>query len=101
MTTHRRISYFTAFIALSVPLWYMAAGRRPNLEIRDERELIPNTCFSVEPGIYMPEFGVRSEVNVLVRARVRLRSLAGFKPSWWLSNTESDRDRERDSVGRR
>jgi Xaa-Pro dipeptidase len=38
-----------------------------DLEIRDEREIIPNTCFSVEPGIYMPEFGVRSEVNVLVR----------------------------------
>jgi Xaa-Pro dipeptidase len=39
-----------------------------NLETRDEREIIPNTCFSVEPGIYLPEFGVRSEVNVLVRA---------------------------------
>jgi Xaa-Pro dipeptidase len=39
-----------------------------DLEIRDEREIIPNACFSVEPGIYMPEFGVRSEVNVLVRA---------------------------------
>jgi Xaa-Pro aminopeptidase len=38
-----------------------------DLEIKDEREIIPNTCFSVEPGIYMPEFGVRSEVNVLVR----------------------------------
>jgi Xaa-Pro dipeptidase len=38
-----------------------------NLETRDEREIIPNTCFSVEPGIYLPEFGVRSEVNVLVR----------------------------------
>jgi len=37
------------------------------LEIKDEREIIPNTCFSVEPGIYMPEFGVRSEVNVLGR----------------------------------
>jgi Xaa-Pro dipeptidase len=38
-----------------------------DLEIKDEREIIANTCFSVEPGIYMPEFGVRSEVNVLVR----------------------------------
>ena len=38
-----------------------------DLEIKDEREIIPNSCFSVEPGIYMPEFGVRSEVNVLVR----------------------------------
>jgi Xaa-Pro aminopeptidase len=38
-----------------------------NLETKDEREIIPNTCFSVEPGIYLPEFGVRSEVNVLTR----------------------------------
>ena len=38
-----------------------------NLETKDEREIIPNTCFSVEPGIYLPEFGVRSEVNVLIR----------------------------------
>jgi Xaa-Pro dipeptidase len=39
-----------------------------NLETKDEREIIPNTCFSIEPGIYFPgEFGVRSEVNVLIR----------------------------------
>ncbi len=38
-----------------------------NLEIHDERTILPNTLFSVEPGIYLPEFGVRSEVNVLVR----------------------------------
>jgi Xaa-Pro dipeptidase len=37
-----------------------------NLETHDERRVIPWTCFSVEPGIYLPEFGVRSEVNVLV-----------------------------------
>jgi Metallopeptidase family M24 len=34
-----------------------------DLEIRDEREIIPSTCFPVEPGIYMPDFGVRSEVK--------------------------------------
>jgi Xaa-Pro aminopeptidase len=38
-----------------------------NLEIHDERRILPNSCFSIEPGIYLPEFGVRSEVNVLVR----------------------------------
>ncbi len=37
-----------------------------NLESHDERRLIPRTCFSVEPGIYLPEFGIRSEVNVYV-----------------------------------
>ncbi len=40
-----------------------------NLEIHDERQILPNTCFSIEPGIYLPEFGVRSEVDVLVRER--------------------------------
>lgn len=37
-----------------------------NFESHDERRLIPWTCFSIEPGIYLPEFGVRSEVNVFV-----------------------------------
>ncbi len=39
-----------------------------NLEIHDERRILPNSCFSVEPGIYLPEFGVRTEVNVMVRS---------------------------------
>lgn len=37
-----------------------------NLESHDERRVIANTCFSIEPGIYLAEFGVRSEVNVFV-----------------------------------
>ncbi len=37
-----------------------------NLETHDERRIIPGTCFSVEPGVYLPEFGIRSEVNVYV-----------------------------------
>jgi Xaa-Pro dipeptidase len=36
------------------------------LETRDDRKIVPHTCFSIEPGIYLPEFGVRSEVNVYV-----------------------------------
>lgn len=40
-----------------------------DLEIHDERQILPNSCFSIEPGIYLPEFGVRSEVNVLVREK--------------------------------
>jgi Xaa-Pro dipeptidase len=36
------------------------------LETRDVRRVIPRTCFSVEPGIYLPEFGIRSEVDVYV-----------------------------------
>lgn len=37
-----------------------------NLENHDERSVSPWTCFSIEPGIYLPEFGVRSEVNMFV-----------------------------------
>jgi Xaa-Pro dipeptidase len=40
-----------------------------DLEIHDERRILPNSCFSIEPGIYLPEFGVRSEVNMLIRPR--------------------------------
>jgi len=40
------------------------------LETRDERRVLPSTCFSIEPGIYLAgEFGVRSEVNVYVTER--------------------------------
>ena len=39
-----------------------------NLETRDERLIIPQTCFSIEPGIYLSQFGVRSEINCYVSA---------------------------------
>lgn len=37
-----------------------------NLETHDERLIMKRTCFSVEPGIYLPEFGVRCEVDVFI-----------------------------------
>jgi Xaa-Pro dipeptidase len=37
-----------------------------NLETRDRRKLIQHTGFSVEPGIYLQEFGVRSEYDVYI-----------------------------------
>jgi len=37
-----------------------------NLESHDERRITAGSCFSIEPGIYLPEFGIRSEVNVFV-----------------------------------
>jgi Xaa-Pro aminopeptidase len=43
-----------------------------NLESHDERVVIPNTCFTIEPGIYLPEFGIRSEVNVFVGHEVAM-----------------------------
>lgn len=41
-----------------------------NLETRDSRRLMPKTCFSIEPGIYLPgDFGIRSELDVYVSDR--------------------------------
>jgi len=37
-----------------------------NLETRDSRTIIPGVCFSIEPGVYLPEFGVRSEIDMYV-----------------------------------
>jgi Xaa-Pro aminopeptidase len=37
-----------------------------NLESHDERIVLPGCCFTIEPGIYLPEFGIRSEINVFV-----------------------------------
>ena len=37
-----------------------------NLETHDDRKIISSTCFSIEPGVYLPEFGIRSEVNMYV-----------------------------------
>ena len=41
-----------------------------NLETQDSRRLLPRTCFSIEPGIYLPgEFGIRSELDVYISDR--------------------------------
>ncbi len=37
-----------------------------SLETHDSRSIVSNTCFSVEPGIYLQKFGMRSEVNMYV-----------------------------------
>lgn len=37
-----------------------------NLETKEGRLVLPETCFSIEPGIYLEEFGVRSEINVFI-----------------------------------
>lgn len=37
-----------------------------NLETRDTRRLIPHIGFTIEPGIYLPTFGVRLEINMFV-----------------------------------
>ncbi|MGA2711997.1 MAG: Xaa-Pro peptidase family protein [Bryobacteraceae bacterium] len=39
-----------------------------NLETHDERRILPGALFSIEPGIYLEDFGVRCEVDVFVTA---------------------------------
>ncbi len=39
-----------------------------NFESHDDRKIIAGTCFSIEPGVYLPAFGIRSEVNVFAEA---------------------------------
>jgi Xaa-Pro aminopeptidase len=55
-----------------------------NLETHDVRLILPNTCFSVEPGLYFPgEFGVRSEINMIThptRAEVTGRIQTALVP---------------------
>ena len=36
------------------------------LETRDDRKLVPHTCFSIEPGVYFPDCGVRTEINMYI-----------------------------------
>ncbi|OJW15863.1 MAG: hypothetical protein BGO49_09715 [Planctomycetales bacterium 71-10] len=52
-----------------------------NLETHDERLVLPRTCFSIEPGIYFEEFGVRSEVDVFVDAAGTVHVTGGLQES--------------------
>jgi Xaa-Pro aminopeptidase len=56
--------------------WHAAHGDGVNiddLETHDTRLLRPGAAFSIEPGIYLPTFGVRSEINVAITAGGQLR----------------------------
>lgn len=60
-------SYFIHRTGHSIGTEVHGAGANlDNFETHDQRRLISWTCFSVEPGIYLDEFGVRSEVNVFI-----------------------------------
>jgi Xaa-Pro aminopeptidase len=63
-------AYFTHRTGHSIGMDVHGAGANmDNFETHDERRIIPWTCFSIEPGVYLPQFGVRSEVNVFVGER--------------------------------
>ncbi|MBI3491298.1 MAG: aminopeptidase P family protein [Acidobacteria bacterium] len=38
-------------------------------ETHDDRRLLPGTGFTIEPGVYFEEFGVRTEINMIVGSR--------------------------------
>lgn len=48
-----------------------------NLETNETRRILPRTLFTIEPGIYLPEFGVRSEINVFIHADGRVQVTGG------------------------
>ncbi len=50
-----------------------------NLETHEDRLLMPATCFSIEPGIYLPEFGVRSEINVFITPEGKVEVTGGLQ----------------------
>ncbi|WP_165246096.1 M24 family metallopeptidase [Paludisphaera soli] len=52
-----------------------------NLETHDERLVLPRTGFSIEPGIYFEDFGIRSEVNVFVDSERRVHVTGGLQKS--------------------
>jgi Xaa-Pro aminopeptidase len=50
-----------------------------NLETKEGRQVLPDTCFSIEPGIYLPEFGVRSEINVFIDSQSKVHVTGGIQ----------------------
>ena len=59
--------YFTHRLGHSIS--YEVHGEAVNLdsfETHDTRRIIPGIGFSIEPGIYLPEFGVRSEIDAFM-----------------------------------
>jgi Xaa-Pro aminopeptidase len=38
-------------------------------ETHDDRRLLPGTGFTIEPGVYFDDFGIRSEINMIVQPR--------------------------------
>lgn len=53
-----------------------------NFETKDQRVLIPKTCFSIEPGIYLPkEFGVRLEYDVYIHEDRKVEITGGIEES--------------------
>lgn len=63
--------YEDAFIhrtghSLGVKSAHGLAAHLDGFETRDLRQLRPGLGFTIEPGVYLPDFGIRSEINVYI-----------------------------------
>lgn len=76
-------AYFTHRTGHNIDTNVHGAGANlDNLETADYRKILPGMCFSVEPGIYLPEeFGIRIEYNVLIGHDHTLRITGGTEES--------------------
>ena len=62
--------YFTHRLGHSLgKIVHSYAVNLDNFETRDTRRIVPGIAFTIEPGIYLPDFGVRSEINVVMTDR--------------------------------
>lgn len=71
--------YFTHRTGHNIGLELHGSGAHlDNLETHDIRPILPETCFSVEPGIYLEgEFGIRLEYDVFVDKRGLITIVGG------------------------
>lgn len=72
-------SYFTHRTGHNIGIELHGSGAHlDNLEMHDVRPILPNTCFSVEPGIYFEgEFGIRLEYDVYVDEKGKVMIIGG------------------------
>lgn len=72
-------AYFTHRTGHNIDTEVHGAGAHfDNLEMREERILLPGTLYSIEPGIYLPgAFGIRLESNVLINHKYQLTVTGG------------------------
>jgi len=73
--------YFTHRTGHNIEIELHGSGAHlDDLEMHDTRELLPNTCFSIEPGIYLPgKFGVRLELNAIILDNGTLELTGGYQ----------------------
>ena len=63
--------------SMGVDTTHGAGSHLDDLETHDERLILPNTCFTIEPGVYRDDLGVRSEIDVLISPAGEVRVTGG------------------------